>query len=166
MNGEQIVERTREEIAEYIPDSREATIEHSMVNRIPMAIHCPSPGTERRRAPIDAPIDNLKLAGDRVKTKLPSSMESAAKSGWLSAESILRESGRALNWRSPRSRWRVLPASSIGWLTTSRPSGLTSGFGVRSTPCWKDRRHSFMRSSTGETSSLRSLGGAGIRYKG
>lgn len=96
MSDERIVERTREEIAEFLPEAKEATIEHSVVNRIPMAIHCPYPGTERRRAPIDAPIDNLKLAGDWVKTKLPSSMESAAKSGWLSAESILREKGKGV----------------------------------------------------------------------
>jgi 15-cis-phytoene desaturase len=97
MSDEKIVERTRQEIAEFIPEARDAEIEHSVVNRIPMAIHCPYPGTERRRPPMDSPIDNLLLAGDWIKTKLPSSMESAAKSGWMSAEAVLRDYGRGEN---------------------------------------------------------------------
>jgi hypothetical protein len=36
----------------------------------------------------------LLLAGDYVKTKTPSSMESAAKSGWMAADRILEEQGR------------------------------------------------------------------------
>lgn len=94
MTDEEIVEKTREEIAEFLPEAREAELEHSLVNRIPMAIHCPYPGTERRRPPVDSPIKDLHLAGDWVKTRLPSSMESAAKAGWLSAEFILDDQGK------------------------------------------------------------------------
>lgn len=93
MTEEEIVNQTRKEIAEFLPEAEEAELVHSTINRIPMAIHCPYPGTERRRPPIDSPIQNLQLAGDWVKTELPSSMESAAKSGWLVAETILEREG-------------------------------------------------------------------------
>lgn len=94
MTDEEIVDKTVEEIAEFLPEAADATVEHTLVNRIPMAIHCPFPGTERRRPPTDVPVDNLLLAGDYVKTKTPSSMESAAKSGWMAADRILEEQGR------------------------------------------------------------------------
>jgi hypothetical protein len=58
-----------------------------------MAVHCPHPGTEAARPPTTGD-DGLVLAGDWVDTGLPSSMESAARSGWLAAEAVLRQRGR------------------------------------------------------------------------
>ncbi|MFB6346485.1 MAG: FAD-dependent oxidoreductase [bacterium] len=93
MSDDEIVERTVAEISEYLPEVAEAEVIHSVVNRIPMAIHCPYPGTEQRRPDTDCSIENLFLAGDFIDTGLPSSMESAAKSGWLSAEHVLDREG-------------------------------------------------------------------------
>lgn len=94
MSDEEIVEATVAEIADFLADASMDRVEHWVVNRIPMAIHCPFPGTERRRPPVDAPVDGLWLAGDWTRTGLPSSMESACMSGWTVAEQILDRSGR------------------------------------------------------------------------
>lgn len=94
LSDEEVVAETVRELRENMPDARPAEVVHSVVNRIPMAIHCPFPGTERRRPAIQSPIGGLLLAGDWTRTGLPSSMESAARSGWLAAEQLLAEVGR------------------------------------------------------------------------
>ena len=93
MSDRQIIERTVDEIAEFLPAASMERVDHWVVNRIPMAIHCPYPGTEQRRPEVDAPVDRLWLAGDWTKTGLPSSMESACMSGWMVAEQILDKEG-------------------------------------------------------------------------
>lgn len=91
-----IVERVRAELAELLPDARRDHLLRAVVHRIPMAIHAPRPGTERRRPAAGAAgVDGLILAGDWTQTGLPSCMESAALSGWRAAEQALARSGRA-----------------------------------------------------------------------
>lgn len=80
------------ELAEYLPRAASAKLLHRVVNRIPMAIHCPYPGTEAAR-PKGAVGRGLFLAGDWVDTGLPSCMESAALSGWRAAEAVLASEG-------------------------------------------------------------------------
>ena len=94
LSDEEVVQQTVRELAEYLPQAADAVVEHSVVNRIPMAIHCPFPGTEQRRLPVRSPVANLFLAGDWIRTRLPSSMESACMAGWLAAEEILEQVGR------------------------------------------------------------------------
>ncbi len=94
MSDEEIVEATVGEIAEFLPAASMDRVEHWVVNRIPMAIHCPFPGTERRRPPVNTPIGDLWVAGDWTRTGLPSSMESACMSGWMVAEQIQEDLGR------------------------------------------------------------------------
>jgi 15-cis-phytoene desaturase len=94
MSDETVVRRTVDEIADYLPGVRDAKLEHWVVNRVPMAVHGPFPGTERRRPPNRTPISGLYVAGDWTRTHLPASMESAAKSGWMCAEAILEDLGR------------------------------------------------------------------------
>lgn len=94
LSDEQLVEQTVREISEYLPEARLERVRHSVVNRIPMAIHCPFPGTERRRAPTRSGVAGLLLAGDWIATALPSSMESACMAGWRAAEVVLGDLGR------------------------------------------------------------------------
>ena len=94
MTDEEIVRHTVAEIAETHPKASMDRLEHYVINRIPMAIHCPFPGTEQRRPPTKPGVEGLVLAGDFVRTELPSSMESAVCSGWMAAEEILAERGR------------------------------------------------------------------------
>ncbi len=93
MSDDEIISATLAELAENIPAAEGATVKHAVVNRIPMAIHCPFPGTERRRPHWRSPVENLWLAGDWVKTGLPSCMESAAYSGFRVAEGVLAKKG-------------------------------------------------------------------------
>jgi len=94
LSDDEIVATTIRELAEYLPDAARATLRHAVVSRIPMAIHCPFPGTEQLRQPVRSPVRNLFLAGDWIRTGLPSSMESACMAGWLAAEEILADAGR------------------------------------------------------------------------
>jgi squalene-associated FAD-dependent desaturase len=93
-SDEEIVRRTQQELAEYLPEAARAKILHQRVHRIPMAIHCPFPGTEQLRPPVRSPIDRLLLAGDWIATGLPSSMESACMAGWQAVEAVLADVGR------------------------------------------------------------------------
>lgn len=89
-----IVACTLREIRDVLPLVASARLQHAVVNRIPMAIPCPLPGTERKRAGTISPVDGLLLAGDWTRTELPASMESAVYSGWAAAEVIWRSIGR------------------------------------------------------------------------
>jgi len=89
MSDDEIVAATRGEIAEFIPEAARARVVHAVVNRIPMAIPCPLPGTENAR-----PAPSAALAGDWTRTGLPCSMESAVRSGFMAAEEVLRAAGR------------------------------------------------------------------------
>lgn len=128
MSDDEVVEATVSEIADYLPHAREARVTHALVNRIPMAIHCPRPGTERLRPDPGAP-HGLILAGDWTNTALPSSMESAVASGWRAAELALERSGRpaklvAGDWALPKfpvSAARALHKV-LGTLQITRPA--------------------------------------------
>lgn len=89
MSDEEIIAETVRELSEYLPEAATAKVEHAVVNRIPMAIHCPYPGMEQRRAPTITPVKNLVLAGDWLATGLPSCMENACLTGWQAAEAVL-----------------------------------------------------------------------------
>ncbi len=94
LSDAQVVAATVREIAEFLPDASRARVRHARVHRVPMAIPCPHPGTERLRPPVATPVPRLYLAGDWVNTGLPASMESAVRSGRLAAEQILHQRGR------------------------------------------------------------------------
>jgi 15-cis-phytoene desaturase len=89
MSDAEIVAATQREIAEHIPAAAQARVVHAVVNRVPMAIPCPVPGSEAARPPPSAC-----LAGDWTRTGLPCSMESAVRSGFMAAEEVLRAAGQ------------------------------------------------------------------------
>ena len=90
MTNAQIVAATQREIASYLPDAAQAKVVHAVVNRVPMVIPCPLPGSESAR-----PAPSASLAGDWTRTGLPCSMESAVCSGFMAAEDILQARGIA-----------------------------------------------------------------------
>lgn len=98
LSDDEIVEITVDEIADFLPEASMERVEDARVNRIPMAIHCPYPGSEQRRPDPDAPVENFILAGDWIQTHLPASMESATKSGWLAAERVMERRGKGADW--------------------------------------------------------------------
>jgi 15-cis-phytoene desaturase len=93
LTDEQIIAATVDEIRDAFPEVERGSVRHALINRIPMAIPCPVPGSELRRPAAQTPIDGLMLAGDWTDTCLPASMESAVHSGWAAAEAILRIRG-------------------------------------------------------------------------
>lgn len=95
LTDEQIVAQTYREIAESHASAAGARVTHAVVNRIPMAIPCPTPHLEGKRPDTVSPVENLLLAGDWVRTDLPSCMESAVVSGYKAAEHIWQTIGRS-----------------------------------------------------------------------
>ena len=108
----EIVERTRQEIAEFAPQARSATVRHAVVQRVPLAIPCPLPGTEALRPGTRLPIDGLWLAGDWTATEVLCSMESAARSAALAAEQVAARHGRRLVVAQPAPE----TVGAVGWL--------------------------------------------------
>lgn len=94
MSDEDIVATTMRELSEVVPAAAAAKVLHSVVNRIPMAIPCPAPGTEQKRPSTRTSIDGLLLAGDWTRTGVPMGMESAVRSGRLAAEQVWSAIGR------------------------------------------------------------------------
>lgn len=101
LSNAEIIAATKREIAEFIPEAAAARVVHAVVNRVPMAITCPVPGSETKRLRSDE-ISRLWLAGDSTRTELPSSMESAVRSAWLAAEEVLRAVGRPQQLALPK----------------------------------------------------------------
>lgn len=101
LTDEEIIRRTQAEVAEYLPEAARTEIRHARVHRIPMGIPIPAPGTEKARPDTVTPIPGLYLAGDWINTGLPSSMESAARSGWMAAEQVLAAAGRPCTLTQP-----------------------------------------------------------------
>jgi len=94
LSDQEVVDQTLEELAQFLPSARRAKLTHSVVNRIPMAIYCPFPGTEKRRPEQRSEVAGLTLAGDWTRTGLASSMEGATLSGWRAAEIALAAAGK------------------------------------------------------------------------
>jgi 15-cis-phytoene desaturase len=138
LDDDQIAEGIRRELAEFLPEADAARVVRRAVHRIPLAVHCPGPGTERLRPETSAARDGLVLAGDWTRTGLPASMESACRSGWLAAERVLDRIGK------PRSLAHPPPAPDLGPMLYARtvrrlpfrPSDLLLD-GVNVPPLWR-----------------------------
>lgn len=105
-----LVNGVRAELAELLPAARGAQLRHARVERIPMAIHAPHPGTEKLRPPARTSVPGVVLAGDWTRTGLPACMESAALSGFRAAECVLESLGRARSLTQPLPPPAPLPA--------------------------------------------------------
>jgi 15-cis-phytoene desaturase len=129
LSDEELIETTLGELAATVPDAAGARVLHSVVNRIPMAVPCPAPGTEQKRPDAATAIPGLWLAGDWTRTQLPACMESAVRSGWLAAEGVWSAIGqpRTLARPAPQPQGiagvvqRVLTHSRRGPRVSTRP---------------------------------------------
>jgi uncharacterized protein with NAD-binding domain and iron-sulfur cluster len=74
-----------------LPEAAQATLVKSYVVRWPKATISPQPGVEALRPDQRSPIANLYVAGEWTQTGWPSTMESAARSGYRTAEYILAQ---------------------------------------------------------------------------
>ena len=92
MTDDEIVAATLRELADFTPVAAQARLVSASVHRIPMAVPCPYPGTERQR-PDTLGVPGLYLAGDWTRTGLPCCMKGATRSGALAAEAVLAAQG-------------------------------------------------------------------------
>jgi hypothetical protein len=127
MSDAEIVAVTKREIAAF---AGEGNVVHAVVNRIPMVIPCPVPGSETER-----PAPSASIAGDWTRTGQPCSMESAVRSGWMAAEEVLRLAGRP--------RKLALEASPTGGLAglVRRARRAARGRAWRTPPTARPRPH-------------------------
>lgn len=110
LDDEAIIARTREELAEFAPASRAARLVHARVHRISMAICAPHPGFEARRPEVRTRVPGLYLAGDWLRTELPSSMESAVRSAYLAVEALAADDALTVRAALPRREPRGISA--------------------------------------------------------
>ncbi len=90
----QIVEEVCGDLAAIWPQARAAQCLQARVVTEHDAVFSVSPGLDRARPAQQTPIPRLLLAGDWTATGWPATMESAVRSGYLAAESVLRSLGR------------------------------------------------------------------------
>jgi len=128
MSDEDLVRRTLAELRESFPDAAGAEVVHSVVNRVPMAIHRPVAGTERLRPEQASPVRGLFLAGCWTRTGFPSSMESAARAGFLAAERLLERAGLPPEALAVPYGDIALSARLVGKLDALRPAVLAPLF--------------------------------------
>lgn len=90
-----------EQVRECLPDAHGAELMKSLVIRWPKATISPKPGVESLRPSQQSPISNLYVAGEWTDTGWPSTMEGAARSGYLAAEYLMRREGSSPSLLAP-----------------------------------------------------------------
>lgn len=94
LTREQALHRATEQLAEFFPQVRRATLIKSALIKEVRATFGVPPGIDASRPSAVSPWPNCYLAGDWTATGWPSTMESAARSGHLAAEALCRDVGR------------------------------------------------------------------------
>jgi len=88
-----IIALALEELREFFPRAREATLLKSTVVKEVNATYSPQPGTDAYRPGSSTVWPRVFLAGDWTATGWPATMEGAVRSGYLAAEAVARSSG-------------------------------------------------------------------------
>lgn len=90
---EEILSLVLADLNACLPETIGANLVKWQVVKWPKATFSPLPGVEKLRPIQQSPVSNLYVAGEWTKTGWPSTMESAARSGYMAAEAILRQEG-------------------------------------------------------------------------
>ena len=90
----EILAAVLKDIHACLPETREATLLRSRVIQWPKATISPKPGVDALRPDQRSPVSNLYVAGEWTQTGWPSTMEGAARSGYLAAEYLLEREGK------------------------------------------------------------------------
>ncbi len=89
----EIVELVLAEVREFFPAARAANLVKSTVIKEVNATYSPRPGIDAHRPAAATAWPRVFLAGDWTATGWPATMESAVRSGYLSAEALARAAG-------------------------------------------------------------------------
>ncbi|WP_263357757.1 hydroxysqualene dehydroxylase HpnE [Acidicapsa ligni] len=93
LSREQALARAIEQLAEFFPEVKKAKIVKSALIKEVRATFGVPPGIDAVRPSAVSPWPNCFLAGDWIATGWPSTMESAARSGYLAAEALCNNLG-------------------------------------------------------------------------
>jgi len=91
---QEIIELCLRELAEVLPETRDAKLLKATVIKELNATFSPEPGVDRLRPGQESGARNLFFAGDFTRTGWPATMEGAVRSGYLAAEAVLASAGR------------------------------------------------------------------------
>ncbi len=89
----ELVQLALDELALFFPQSRRAKLVKSGVLKEARATFSVTPGMDANRPAQKTPCPGIFLAGDWTATDWPSTMEGAARSGYLAAEALVASSG-------------------------------------------------------------------------
>ena len=90
-SADEIVSMAMDELHQYLPTLRGATLTHSRVIKEKRATFAAVPGVDAYRPPAQGAIENMYLAGDWCATGWPATMEGAVRSGYAAAGALLGE---------------------------------------------------------------------------
>jgi squalene-associated FAD-dependent desaturase len=94
MTQQEVIDQVVRELADVFPQAGQASLLHARLVTEHRAVFSVRPGSESCRPLQQSPIPNVQLAGDWTRTGWPSTMEGAVRSGFLTAENVLRLLGR------------------------------------------------------------------------
>jgi zeta-carotene desaturase len=108
-SSKSLVEKSKQEIlnlamgelAEFLPETRNAKLLKSTVIKEVNATYAPLPGTDAHRPGQVSPWPRVFLAGDWTATGWPATMEGAVRSGYLAAEALTGAAGRPQRFLVP-----------------------------------------------------------------
>ena len=98
---QEIIDLCLKEVRQAFPAAREAQLVKATVIKEAAATFSPEPGCDRWRPKQETSVRGLFLAGDWTDTGWPATMEGAVRSGYLSAEAVLRTSGTPKQFLQP-----------------------------------------------------------------
>lgn len=113
MERQAIIDLALRELMLFFPAMRDARLLKGAVVKEVRATYSIMPGLDKLRPTAESGWPGLMLAGDWTATGWPSTMESAARSGYLAAEAVSREAGAGKQYLVPdlprRGLMRLLP---------------------------------------------------------
>lgn len=94
MGRQEILDLALRELTEFFPQVREAQLLKATVVKEVHATYSALPGSDSYRPESRTPWPRIFLAGDWTATGWPATMEGAVRSGYVAAETVMRESGQ------------------------------------------------------------------------
>ena len=98
---QEIIDLCLRELQQALPAAREAKLVKATVIKEAAATFSPQPGVDLLRPKQETKIRGMFLAGDWTDTGWPATMEGAVRSGYLSAEAVLRNAGTPRTFLRP-----------------------------------------------------------------
>jgi squalene-associated FAD-dependent desaturase len=101
MERSEILDGALAELASFFPEVRRAKVVKSGILKEARATFSVLPGLDEVRPFANSPWDGIYLAGDWTATGWPSTMESAARSGYLAAGAVVADRGSSTKFLQP-----------------------------------------------------------------